>query len=84
MPADERGSFEWLAAAGQFWWQAREAAGVSRADAASALQCSVNRLRLLEFGLVTPRTFSAGRLRRYAGRLGDAELYTQYRERFER
>ena len=31
IPADERGSFEWLSSAGAFWWDARERAGVARA-----------------------------------------------------
>jgi hypothetical protein len=84
LPAEERGSFEWLAAAGRFWWVARESAELSREEAATTLGCSVYRLRLLEFGLVTPRSFSSGRWRAYASQLGDAGLYDQYRERFER
>ena len=83
LPAEERGSFEWQAAAGQFWWAAREDSGMSPEDAAPALGCSVNRLRLLEFGLVTPRAFAAHRLRKYAASLGDQDLYDQYVVRFE-
>jgi hypothetical protein len=84
LPAEARGSFEWLAAAGQFWWTAREEAGVSREDAARALGCSTDRLRLLEFGLVSPGAFATRRWRGYASRLGDPGLYQQYRDRFER
>jgi hypothetical protein len=84
LPADERGSFEWQAAAGRFWWTAREQAGLTRDEAARRLGCSVNELRLLEFGLLTRRAFGGRRLRAYAQRLGDADLYTQFQDRFER
>lgn len=83
IPADERGSFEWLAAAGVFWWEARERAGLSRAAAATQLGIPEMQLRFLEFGLVTPRELTAQRLHEYARILGDPELYAQFQCRFE-
>jgi hypothetical protein len=83
LPAEERGSFEWLLSAGQFWQTAREQAGVERAAAAQTIGCSVNKLRLMEYGLVSPTSWSSNRLRRYATSLGDPELFDQFRERFE-
>jgi hypothetical protein len=83
LPAEERGSFEWQVSAGQFWWSAREAAGVPRETAAQTLGCSVNRLRLLEYGLVSPSSMAARRLCRYATLLGDSELFDRFQERFE-
>src|SRR4051794_6180462 len=66
LPSEERGSFEWLAAAGGFWRSAREDAGLSHDTAARTLGCSVNQLRLMEYGIVAPRAFGQRRLRRYA------------------
>jgi hypothetical protein len=84
LPAEERGSFEWQAAAGRFWWVAREEAGLSHSEAAQALGCSANELRLMEFGLLTRRAFAGRRLRAYAQRLGEPDLYDQFQSRFER
>jgi hypothetical protein len=84
IPADERGSFEWLAAAGAFWWEAREHAGLSRDDVAHQVGSSVNQIRFLEFGVVTSQELSERRLRPYARALGDPGLYEQFQERFER
>ena len=83
LPTEERGSFEWLVSAGEFWQAAREQAGMQRETAAATLGCSVNRLRLMEYGLVSPRSLAARRLRRYAAELGDPELLDRFRERFE-
>lgn len=83
IPSDERGSFEWLAAAGAFWWAAREAAGLSREDVARQAGITVNKVRFLEFGLPMPRELTERRLRPYASALGEPELYDQYRARFE-
>jgi hypothetical protein len=83
IPADERGSFEWLASAGAFWWQARERAGVSREDLATDLGIAVNQVRFLEFGLGARRELSERSLRPYAQALGAADLYEQFRDRFE-
>jgi hypothetical protein len=84
LPAEERGSYEWQAAAGRFWWVAREEAGLSRVEAAQALGCSVNKLRLFEFGFLSPRTFGRRRLRAYAERLDEPDLFDQFQNRFER
>jgi hypothetical protein len=83
IPADERGSFEWLATAGAFWWEAREHAGLSRDEVANQVGSSVNQIRFLEFGVVTPQELSERRLRPYARALGDPGLYEQFQERFE-
>jgi hypothetical protein len=83
LPADEPGSFEWLVSAGEFWQAAREQAGMDREAAAATLGSSLDRLRLMEYGLVSPRSFSPRRLRRYATALGDPELVDRFRERFE-
>jgi transcriptional regulator with XRE-family HTH domain len=83
IPAEERGSFEWLASVGMFWWQARERAGLSREDLAQGLGMAINEVRFLEFGLVTRRDLSEQRLRAYARALGSADLYEQFRARFE-
>ena len=83
IPAEERGSFEWLSSAGVFWWQARERAGMSREDLARGLGIAVNQVCFLEFGLVMPRELSERSLRAYARALGAADLYEQFRERFE-
>src|SRR5713226_7065290 len=83
IPADERGSFEWLAAAGAFWWEARERACLAREDVAQQLGLSANQVRFLEFGLITPQELSERRLRTYSRALGDPGLYEQFRERFE-
>jgi hypothetical protein len=85
LPAEERGSFEWLVSAGEFWQAAREQAGMERETAAAALGWSVNRLRLMEYGLlaVSPRSLSGRRWRRYAAALGDPELIDRFREHFE-
>jgi len=66
IPADERGSFEWLSAAGAFWKTARERAGLSAQDVALQLGLSVNQVRFLELGLVTRYELSERRLRDYA------------------
>jgi hypothetical protein len=84
LPAEERGSYEWQAAAGRFWWIAREEAGLSPAEGAQALGCSINELRLMEFGFLTQRAFGSRRLRTYANRLGEPDLYEQFQNRFER
>ena len=83
IPAEERGSFEWLSSAGMFWWQARERAGMSREDLADGLGIGVNQVRFLELGLVTPHELSERSLRAYARALGAPHLYEQFRERFE-
>jgi hypothetical protein len=83
IPAEERGSFEWLAAAGTFWWDAREKAGLSREDVAQELRVPINQIRFLEFGLVSSNELSERRLRALARTLGAPELYDQFRERFE-
>jgi hypothetical protein len=83
IPADERGSFEWLAAAGAFWREARERAGLTRDEVAQQLGLSVNQIRFLELGLVTSHELSERRLRPYARALGDPGLYEQFHERFE-
>src|SRR5690348_18326035 len=75
LPAEERGSIEWLAAAGAFWWRAREDAELSLEHAAEVLKCSVNEVRLMEYGIVSPSTFGPHRLHHYSGRLGDHDLY---------
>ncbi len=83
IPAEERGSFEWLSSAGAFWWQARERAGLSRQDLAQGLGIPVNQVSFLEFGLVMPQELSERSLRSYARALGAPDLYEQFRERFE-
>ena len=83
IPAEERGSFEWLSSAGAFWWQARERAGLSRADLAQLLGSTVNQVCFLEFGLVMPQELSERYLRSYARALSNPDLYEQFRERFE-
>ena len=83
IPAEERGSYEWLVSAGTFWWQAREQAGMSREDLAQDLGIAVNQIRFLEFGLVGPRELSEHSLRPYARALGAPDLYEQFRDRFE-
>lgn len=84
LPAEERGSFEWLAAAGRFWWTAREDADFDRDHAARVLGCSLERLRLMEYGLVSPLAFGVRRLRAYSARLGHPHLYDTFRDHFER
>jgi hypothetical protein len=84
IPAEERGSFEWLTAAGAFWWDARERAGLSRDDVAHQLGVTVNHVRFLEFGLVTLRELSEKPMRAHAEALGQPDLYVQFQERFER
>ena len=83
IPADAHGSFEWLSAAGSFWWEARERAGLSREQVATRLGITASDVRFVEFGLVTPRDLSEKRLRAYAQALDDPELYEHYRRRFE-
>jgi hypothetical protein len=83
IPADKPGSFEWLSAAGAFWWQARERAGLSRNDVAQRLGLQVNQVQFLEFGLATRQDLSERRLRDYARALDAPELADQFRERFE-
>jgi Helix-turn-helix domain len=83
IPAQERGSFEWLSAAGAFWRQARERASLSPADVAEQLGVSVNQVRFLELGLVAPNELSERRLRAYARTVGDPDLYDQFRDQFE-
>ena len=83
IPADERGSFEWLSSAGAFWWQARERAGLSREDLAQSLNVKTNQVRFLELGLVTRRELSERSLRAHARALGAPDLYEQFCERFE-
>ena len=83
IPADERGSFEWLSAAGTFWWEARERAGLSRDEVARRLNVPLNQVRFIEFGLVTPQELSERCVREYARALGAPELSDQFRERFE-
>jgi hypothetical protein len=83
IPAHERGSFEWLSAAGAFWRQARTAAGISREDLAEHLGVPVNQVRFLELGLVAPHELSERRLRDFANAVGDPDLYDQFREQFE-
>src|SRR5947208_8628411 len=83
IPADERGSFEWLSAAGGFWWQARERAGLSREDLAHSLAIQTNQVRFMELGLVMARELSEPSLRAHARALGAPELYEQFCERFE-
>jgi hypothetical protein len=83
IPPDERGSSEWLSAAGTFWKAARERAGLSAQDVAPRLGLSVNQVRFLELGLVTRNDLSEQRLREYARTVGDPELYEVFRKRFE-
>jgi hypothetical protein len=83
IPAEERGSFEWLSAAGAFWKDARERAGLSPQDVALQLGLPVNQVRFLELGLVTRHELSEHRLRDFARTVGDPGLYDQFRERFE-
>lgn len=84
IPAEERGSFEWLSSAGAFWWQARERAGLSREDLAQSLGIKPNEVRFLELGLVnTSRELSERSLRAHAEALGSPDLYEQFCERFE-
>ncbi|HLZ26516.1 MAG TPA: hypothetical protein VKV73_04270 [Chloroflexota bacterium] len=83
IPAQEQGSFEWLSAAGAFWKDARERAGLSPDDVASQLGLPVNQVRFLELGLVGRHELSEHRLREYARTVGDPELYDQFRQRFE-
>jgi hypothetical protein len=83
IPADERGSFEWLSAAGAFWKTARERAGLSAQDVALQLGLSVNQVRFLELGLVTRYELSERRLRDYARTVGDPDLYEEFCERFK-
>jgi helix-turn-helix protein len=83
IPAQERGSFEWLSAAGAFWRQAREQASLSREELAEHIGVSVNQVRFLELGLVTPNELSERRLRDYARTVGDPDLYDQFRDQFE-
>ena len=84
IPARQRGSFEWLSAAGSFWWEAREHAALSRDEAAERAGLSVSQVRFLEYGLLPARELSRRRLARYAQALGDADLYDRFRDRFER
>jgi hypothetical protein len=83
IPANEHGSFEWLAAAGSFWWEARERAGFSRDEVARRLGVTAKDVRFLEFGLVTAKDLSERRLRGYAQALDDPDLYEHYHRRFE-
>jgi hypothetical protein len=83
IPAQERGSFEWLSAAGAFWHQAREQAHVSREEVAEQLGVSLNQIRFLELGLVAPIELTERRLRDYARTVGDPDLYDQFRDQFE-
>jgi len=83
IPAQEQGSFEWLSAAGAFWKDAGERAGLSADDVASQLGLPVNQVRFLELGLVGRHELSEHRLREYARTVGDPELYDQFRQRFE-
>ena len=83
IPPDERGSCQWLSAAGAFWKAARERAGLSAQDVAPQLGLSVNHVRFLELGLVGRNELSEQRLRAYARTVGDPGLYEVFRERFE-
>ena len=83
VPAEEHGSFEWLSAAGSFWWEARERVGLSREEFAQRLDLPLNQVRFLEFGLVTPQELSERRLRQYARALDEPDLYEQFLRRFE-
>jgi ribosome-binding protein aMBF1 (putative translation factor) len=83
VPSEERGSFEWLSAAGSFWWEARERAGLSREEFAQRLDLPLNQVRFLEFGLVTPQELSERRLHEYARALDEPALYEQFLKRFE-
>ena len=83
IPAQEQGSFEWLSAAGAFWKDARERAGLSPDEVATQLGLPVNQVRFLELGLVGRHELSEHRLREYARTVGDPELYDQFRQRFE-
>src|SRR5215208_163576 len=82
LAADQPGSFEWLTAVGAFWWDARERAGLSRSEVAERLHVPPSDLRLLEFGLASPRDLSRRRVQAHAEALGAPELYAQFRERF--
>jgi hypothetical protein len=83
IPADQYGSFEWLAAAGAFWWEARERSGLTRDEVAQQLDVPPGQIRFFEFGLVPLQQMSERRLRSYAQILGEPELYEQFRLRFE-
>ena len=83
IPPAERGSFEWLSAAGGFWKSARERAGLSTQDVAVPLGLTVNQVRFLELGLVSRHELSEQRLRKYALTVGDPELYDRFCEQFE-
>jgi len=82
VPAAAPGSVEWLASVGRFWWQARERAGVSRAELASRLDCPVNQLRFFEFGLFAAEELGGGLVHEYARALGEPDLVVRFREEF--
>jgi hypothetical protein len=83
VPAAAPGSVDWLARVGRFWWQARERAGVSRAELAARLDCPVNQLRFFEFGLFSPEELGGGLVHEYARALGEPDLVGRFREEFE-
>ncbi|HEY3059297.1 MAG TPA: hypothetical protein VGL99_10020 [Chloroflexota bacterium] len=83
LPASAPGSVDWLASVGRFWWQARERAGLSRADLAQRLDRPLNQVRFFEFGLFSIQELKNGFLLDYARALGDPELVARFREEFE-
>jgi len=83
LPAAAPGSVEWLADVGRFWWQARERAGLSRADLAQRLDRSENQVRFFEFGLFSVKELQNGLLDAYARALGEPALVDRFRDEFD-
>ena len=94
VPADERGSVEWVEKIGKFWWEAREQEGLTRDDVASRMGEDVNGVRFLEYGVgyeelhlsYNGSTLTALDLefaQRYANALGKPELFEAFKERFQ-
>lgn len=79
---EAKGSIEWLARIGKFWWEAREREGLSRYQVAEKLDVPVNSVRFLELGIASLDEV-ANLPPKYATALGRPELYSRFIEQFE-
>ena len=82
IPPGEKGSIEWLARVGKYWWGAREQEHLPRCRVAELAGAHVNSVRLLEFGLALETELSPEFLQRYATALGHPELYEEFQQKF--
>lgn len=77
-----KGSAEWLQRIGRFCWEARERAGLLRADVAERMEVDPHSITMLDCGVADETELNEDFLRKFFEAVGDPSLFDKFIEEF--